>query len=420
LQRQGCGSPRPRAAEGRRLAWAAGAAAILLHSAGGLKSAPLLAALPFDLTVALAAIALPLLALLGLGRDWRITSEATATLAAFAMLLSWLVLGAAWSVAPVSAAGKLLDAVLLGPPMLLAGILAGADPAARRGAAAAMLAAGLVVGLSVALGLASGTVVLGGPVEADRIRVQYQHAGLVMAGAAGIAALESLHGPRFRRPLVLALVPALAVLALLPGGRAAFLALALAAAMAPALALLRSGRTAAALLPPVLIVLAGLAGALTLAAQPSLADGLRTAMRLIDGNVGEASLRLPLWRSALDLAGRAAPFGLGTGGFPVAAGFGDWRGRYPHNHALEALVELGLPGLLLWLGCWGIALRGALRHWCDLAPERVGTIAALALPMMLTIMVSTDLGNRMAWFALGLVLSLSVEARPLARAEAAA
>jgi hypothetical protein len=37
-------------------------------------------------------------------------------------------------------------------------------------------------------------------------------------------------------------------------------------------------------------------------------------------------------------------------------------------------------------------------------------VAALTLPVALTVMVSTDLGNRMAWFALGLLLSLAVEA----------
>ena len=38
-------------------------------------------------------------------------------------------------------------------------------------------------------------------------------------------------------------------------------------------------------------------------------------------------------------------------------------------------------------------------------------IAALTLPLGLTAMVSTDLGNRMVWFGLGLLLSLGVEAR---------
>jgi cell division protein FtsW (lipid II flippase) len=47
---------------------------------------------------------------------------------------------------------------------------------------------------------------------------------------------------------------------------------------------------------------------------------------------------------------------------------------------------------------------------------RQARIAAMVLPVALTIMVSTDLGNRMAWFALGLALSLGVTARPSVRA----
>jgi hypothetical protein len=36
----------------------------------------------------------------------------------------------------------------------------------------------------------------------------------------------------------------------------------------------------------------------------------------------------------------------------------------------------------------------------------------MVLPVALTVMVSTDLGNRMAWFALGLALSLGVASAP--------
>lgn len=402
--------------DARGVALAAGALAALLHAAGALKSLP---RLPFDLTVALAALAFPALALLLLARDWRIAPAALPGLAAFALLLVWLVVGGSWSVAAEGGAAKLRDAVLLGPPMLLAGMLVGGDATARRGAAIATLAAGPLVGAGVAWGLATGQVVLGGPDGVEMARVQYQHAGTAMAAAAGLAALVATRTRGARRWLALALVPVLAALALLPGGRAGLAALALAAGIAPMLVLLRAGRPGAALVPPALVAAAIAAGLALLLARPGIGEGLRTVERLVAGDLGEGSLRLPLWRAALDLAGQAAPFGLGTGGFPAAAGFGDWRGRHPHNHALEALAELGLPGLLLWAGAWGGALLPLLRRWRELTPERVGTVAALALPMLLTIMVSTDLGNRMAWFALGLLLSLGMEARPRPRPVAA-
>jgi cell division protein FtsW (lipid II flippase) len=52
-----------------------------------------------------------------------------------------------------------------------------------------------------------------------------------------------------------------------------------------------------------------------------------------------------------------------------------------------------------------------LRARHRVAPRRAAEIAAMVLPVALTIMVSTDLGNRMAWFALGLALSLGVASR---------
>ncbi len=141
--------------EARIIAGVAGAAAVLLQATGALKSVPLLAALPFDLTAVLAAVAAPTLLGLLLVRDWRITPAALPGLAAFCLLLVWAVIAATWSTAAEGSAAKLRDAVLLGPPMLLAGLLVGADATARRGAALAMLAAGPVIGVAVAWGLAA-------------------------------------------------------------------------------------------------------------------------------------------------------------------------------------------------------------------------------------------------------------------------
>jgi O-antigen ligase len=81
---------------------------------------------------------------------------------------------------------------------------------------------------------------------------------------------------------------------------------------------------------------------------------------------------------------------------------------YPHNHALEALAEGGLPGLALWLAAFGGGAAAAVALGARAPGWRAARIAALVLPMALTVMVSTDLGNRMAWFALGLALGLGL------------
>ncbi|WP_198373824.1 O-antigen ligase family protein, partial [Roseomonas rosulenta] len=152
-------------------------------------------------------------------------------------------------------------------------------------------------------------------------------------------------------------------------------------------------------------VLGGTAGVLAvILSDPGLAAGLRTVERLADGDIAQSSGRLALWRAAAEHGAAVLPFGLGTGGFSIAAGFGERRGMYPHNHALEALAEGGLPGIALWLLAFGGG--GAAALWLGARGEgwRAARIAALVLPVALSVMVSTDLGNRMAWFALGLAL----------------
>jgi O-antigen ligase len=81
-------------------------------------------------------------------------------------------------------------------------------------------------------------------------------------------------------------------------------------------------------------------------------EGLRTLERFTQGDV-ESSARPALWRGGDGMGQRATPLGVGTGGFTLAAGYGERRGLYPHNHLLEAWAEGGLPGLLFWLLCFG-------------------------------------------------------------------
>ncbi|HYZ32879.1 MAG TPA: O-antigen ligase domain-containing protein, partial [Crenalkalicoccus sp.] len=168
------------------LAVAAGPLAAILHFAGALKSLPGLAGLPFDLTAAAAALLLPSLLLLALLRKWRFGTGLALPLAGCAALLPWLVVAGAWSASAGVLAEKLPQAALLGPAMLAAGLLVGADPPTLRRFCGTTLLIGLAVGIGVAWGVATDSVLLGGEVGADpaRIRVQYQIAGLAIAGAA--------------------------------------------------------------------------------------------------------------------------------------------------------------------------------------------------------------------------------------------
>ncbi len=390
----------------------AGMFAASLQYAGALKSTPLGDVMPVDLTLLSAMCVLVLLPfLLRHVAEWQCSLPVLVSLVCFAALLGWSVLAGAWSVADEGVSEKLPEMLLFGPVALLIGFCVGGHVQALAGFCIATLLIALGVGTSIAVGLADGSVVLGGAADTELLRVQYQISGLALASAAGLAMVQALRVRGVVCAFWCAVALGCALAALLPGGRAALLALLLTVMIAPGLFLWRAGRAGAASL----WILAGAACAagfaLVLLLDPDLSDGLRTLERLNGSDLGEESLRLPLWRTALDWAGAAGPFGLGTGAFPIAAGYGDWRGRHPHNHLIEALVELGLPGFLLLACVWGCAMLAALRAWRGLTSTRIGVVTALVLPVMLSIMVSTDLGNRMAWLGLGLLLSLGAEAR---------
>jgi hypothetical protein len=387
-----------------------GLAAAVLHFAGALKSARFLANLPLDLTLLALAATLAAMLLLLAAREPVLAPGVAMVLAAAATLWLWWVLAAAWSPWPGEALTRLRDMVLLGPVMLAAGLLAGADAQARRGFVAASLAIGPFVGAAVAVGLVTNSIVLGGAVGRDpeRVRVAYQIAGLAIACSAGLVALRVVMARGLARGLWLALLLVLGVAVLLPGGRAAFLGLLASVALTPAVFLLLSRRAGHALL---WLALALGGGALLLALillDPERAENLATLERLMRGMGDAPSAREQIWGAAWRLGGWA---GLGPGAFPPALGAGLDRGLHPHNHAIEAMVEGGAMGLLLWclvfLGATALAVRQAFQ----VEPRRAAEVMALCLPVAFSAMVSTDLGNRMVWLALGLALSLGVETR---------
>ncbi len=398
-------TPAPRA----MLALLAGWMAATLQLAGALKTAAPFSGLPFDLSLLSFAALLPVLALLLATARWRLDAALALPLAAALLLPLWWVVAGSWTASRSIAAEKLPEIVLAGPAMLVIGLIVGAEPVARRGLVAASLLIGVALAAVILWRFAGGWQAA---LDPDQGKVHHQLAGLALAIAAGLAALRAAEagGPaRALSWLLLAVV--LAVAALLPGGRTALLALGLGVALAPALRLGLDGRRAAALAWLAACVAAGLGFLLLLLLRPEEAEGLRTLERLAREAAG-LEARIGLWAAALEWAGRAAPFGLGTGGFTIAAGHGERRGLYPHNHALEALAEAGLPGLLLWLAAFGGGLLAAIRLLPRVAPARAARIAAMVLPVALTVLVSTDLGNRMAWFALGLALSLGVATAP--------
>jgi O-antigen ligase len=295
--------------------------------------------------------------------------------------------------------------------MLLAGLIVAGDAAALRGFCAGVLGVGVLVAASLAANLVGGRIALGGLPGADpeKWRIAYQVTGLAIAMAAALAGLHWAEANHIATRLCwLAVAVALALGAMLPGGRAALVALGLCLALGPMLVL--HGRKKPAQAALWLLFLLGLGGAGLAYSGSETVHTARSLERMFAPNTLESSGRLPLWEAALSLAGQSVPFGLGLGGFSLAAGFGEWRGRHPHNLGVEALVEAGLPGFALWLIAFGGAALVFWRLGRSAPSWRVARLLMLCLPMAVTLQVSTDLGNRMAWLTLGLTLGIGVTA----------
>ena len=352
----------------RVLAAGTGAFAAVLQFAGALKSLPGLAALPVDLTLLAALPLLPSLLLLLLLRDWEVGRGLALPLLGVAGLLVWLVLAGTWSGSRLVLAEKLPQVVLLGPAMLLAGLLVGGDGPTLRRFAAAVIGIGLLVGAGIAWGLATDQVVLGGAVGADpaRIRVQYQLAGLAIACAGGLAALRLIRGAAAGRGR-----PGRCCCWRWPPPRwcraAGRRRSASASASAPPRrcasgwsgrpgggARLAGRRRAGRRRRPA----AAAGGPLGRPGRGGGAPHPRPPLRRPDGC--DAGAGDPLGRRRCAGPGAPRPSASAPAASPWPPAAATTAALHPHNHALEVLVEAGLPGLALWLLAFGGAVVLAL------------------------------------------------------------
>lgn len=403
-------------ADGSRAAAAAlGAAAAALQFAAALKGLPGLAHLPLDITPPLLALACGLALWRLLARPYRLGAEAVLVLALQGALALWLAVAGAWSGGTGSLPRKLAEIALLGPAMTVTGLAVAASPIAFRAFAATCGAIGLAVAMAVPAAVAAGIAVLGGPTDAETIRVQYQVATLALAaGAAALAAGAAAARPAGAAWRALG-VGVLALAALATGGRAGLAGLAAAVVLAPAAVLAARGRLApAVMLGATIAVALGLALALVLALTDP-AGAPRTLARFLEAALGAGSVRPALWGEAWRLA---TPLGLGTAGFAPAAGFGDARGWHPHNLGLEALAEGGVPAAVLLAGIVLACAAALLGRAREVAPVQLGATVGFACVALAQAATSTDLGNRMAWLWVGLVAGLALRALPRPRAEA--
>ena len=146
-------------------------------------------------------------------------------------------------------------------------------------------------------------------------------------------------------------------------------------------------------------------------------DGEGAAAALEAGLGRDPSLRFRLhiaertWR----MLPAVLPWGSGTGSFPAIVFLRDFR-LYPHNIEAELLIELGWPGLLLFL-LWLLLLARQLHRRAAAGDATSYALAVLLAMAWWNAQVSGDVtGNGELWFWAGLTVGSSL-ARPASRLE---
>ena len=258
---------------------------------------------------------------------------------------------------------------------------------------------------------------LGGRLEADRVSGVFGDDNLKLGPVLGVFAplllAETLH--RYGRRATFVAWVLLAAAILLAGARAAWVAYALVTVVM--LVRIAHGRRElvgfAALLLAAGTVLA-LAGYLASDRIAARVDRTVAALRGDAASVDHAlAFRMPIWRTALEMAADHPVNGVGVRGFRVAyAGYAEpgdrWvdaesgTGAYhPHQIVLEILAETGAIGLLLWLGAAGLFLRAwhhasrAARH-AAFAPGLA--LAAMTFPLNTHLAFYSSFWGLVFWF----------------------
>jgi O-antigen ligase len=122
------------------------------------------------------------------------------------------------------------------------------------------------------------------------------------------------------------------------------------------------------------------------------------------GMEASAATRLSYYEAAIPLWLEMPIVGHGIGSWPILIGLGDIR-NYPHNIFLEIMVELGLIGLVLFIGMTILGLR-TLGSWRSIAKDPVRIlILMLFVNVFVNAQVTGDIGyNNVMFGILGLLM----------------
>ena len=385
-----------------------GASCAAFHFSGAIKSVPGIAKLPIDLTAIFLSFSVTTYVIRALCCGIYISSFGGAHLFLQSLLNICIIFSALKSNSSQILYDKLFQVTAVGFVMTLLSFSLSSSAQAFKSFIDTCYFFALLCSLTIPPTLLLGLSVRGGPVETEFSRVQYQLVGILFASASVVGATSLIQSwPLYRVRKLFALTLFIFGSAIL-GGRASFISQISATLVAASL--MYGNQTEQARRSSVIVLVIFMTGSYVFTFFLFFigAEELVIFKRLFFQSYVDHDIRALLWSMA---ASNASIFGLGTASFGPNMGLGDVRRWYPHNLVLEAFVELGVPGLILF--CMLLFTAASSLYLCRklISDEHLSILAGFTFICGAQIFTSTDLGNRMAWFWLGLLSGTSCRTR---------
>ena len=380
-----------------------GFVAAMMHFAGALKSVIFLRDFPIDVTIVSFALCLVILALRFQIFIKNVSISASFYFLCLSLFCCYFLILATWTNMQSAGYQKLFDIIVLAPLITILAVSVGSNANAFDGFCKAVVIISIFVFIASLGTLLLGYAKIGGSIDNNTVRIQYQLVGLLFASGAVISA--SSFANEFPKKAVRHISVFFVFLLgnFFTGGRAS-----LAAALVGTLlsiVVLTVIQSQYRLKIYFLLVLVSSMCALSLLVFSHIFGidffGLR---RVIEKGGIDFGVRAALWEIALS---KASVSGIGVAAFAAVAGLGDLRKWYVHHLWLESLVEGGIFGFVVFSLMIVTAICSFVQGFRIIPVKQYAIVGGFMVIGFVQMFTSTDLGNRMGWFWLGLLTGFS-------------
>ncbi|MDW8445620.1 MAG: O-antigen ligase family protein [Acetobacteraceae bacterium] len=346
-----------------------GAGAAALHFSAALKSLPGVKGLPIDITPPLFVVVFLAAARRFLDPSHRITPGSGLYFTLQIAFGLWLICTAAWSSSTNLAEKKVLEFIIFSFSMTIIATAIVQHTHSFKGFVSFSTLLGFILAIFAPIAVKMRIAVLGGSSDIERIRIQYQIVGLLLAASASAVSTHLIYHWPQNSYFFLLLFIILSIGQLSIGSKMGLIAQLVGTSSGALMAGWRKSDTRyfrrVGLFTIIHLTLFGIFYWLS---EENFVR-FHSLSRLSAYLLTEGDIRTALWKRAI---GEVTLMGLGPAGFASVAGFGDLRKWHTHNLWLEAFVEGGVIGGFLFSGAIIVAFCNFFWYSSKIDPAQYG------------------------------------------------